>query len=566
MGDDCKDSRELQRQAARYRALVEHSSTAVLEYDYNSGELFVDPLIKKYISNDLSALSPTNLTPLKNVVYLPDVKAIRYCIEQLVSARASKSACDVRLYTVNHTYEWFRVMFSVSRDDDGTKQFALVTLQNINEEVTNRKKLEFLVTHDPLTKILSKDAFENEVRGMVDAFPDTDFIIIRMDIERFHMVNQLFGQGEGDKMLKFIAVRIQEAAEIMETAVYGRLAADQFAICVPYVSEQVREMMDYLQTTATQYPLDYEIVLAFGLYVIDDRTVSVHTMLDRALQALKTIKGQYERHYAYHGTNLLKEENEEHFILNNMERAIYNQEFHVFLQPKVNTKTGELVGAEALVRWVHPERGIILPGAFIPVFERNGFITKIDYYVWEHTCMIIRRWLDQKMKVVPVSVNLSLVDVYNPKLSDVITQLVDKYLLPHELIEFEITESSFISDAMLVDIFARSMRSRFFKMLMDDFGSGYSSLNSLKDIDVDVLKLDMRFLSTSIHNERGLRILEHIVQMAKSIDIAVIAEGVETEAQRDILINLGCDYAQGFLFGRPAPVDDYERDWLSRLN
>ena len=285
-------------------------------------------------------------------------------------------------------------------------------------------------------------------------------------------------------------------------------------------------------------------------------------MLDRAAHAEKTVNGNYLKCFAYYDNELRKKDDDERFVINSMESAIVNREFEVFLQPKVRISTGKIVGSESLIRWRHPERGLIYPGSFIPAFERNGFIMKLDCYVWEETCKIIRRWLDEGKKVQPVSVNLSRVDLYNPKLVENILQIVNKYGVPHRLFEVELTESAFISDMTQFTNLISNISALDFSILLDDFGSGYSSLNILKDIEVDVLKLDMKFLSKNVETQRGSNILKHIINMAKSIDLPVIVEGVENRKQADLLVRLGCEYAQGYLFGKPVPVPDFEQSFM----
>ena len=302
-----------------------------------------------------------------------------------------------------------------------------------------------------------------------------------------------------------------------------------------------------------------EFRISFGLYIIDEPAVPVDTMLDRAAHAQRSIKGNYMRHKAYYDDKLRSQESEQRFVLNEMAKALSQGQFQVYYQPKVRMTNRALVGAEALVRWAHPQRGLLSPQLFIPIFEKNGFIMALDSFVWHSVCSDLRRWLDEGRKVPPVSVNVSRVDLYNPRLVDVIVSVADKFNLPRHLLELELTESSFISDTQRLSQVTEELRGAGFSILMDDFGSGYSSLNALNDIDVDVLKLDMAFLSKSVETLRGTSILRDTIHMAKNIGLAVLAEGVETEGHRQKLLSLGCNYAQGYLFSRPVTVAEYER-------
>ena len=546
----------------RCRTIIAQSNTLVFEHNYDTGTTTIDPLVSKNIPGNFSNFSFEDPTPLKVVIYRPDWNVFLHFFNKTAQDGSVGVSCNVRVFTKRRAYEWFRVGISVFKDADGNKRSAIMTLNNINEEVVSKQELEFRIKRDPLTKMPNRETFEREACEMLKAHPQSRFVVIHVDIERFHMVNYLFGTEEGDKLLKFVAVRIQEAVESGDCATYCRIGGDRYALCLPYDRDSVENVVDSLQNGVRGYSLDYDIVLSFGLYVVDDPTMSIHTMLARALQAQHTVKGKYVTHCAYYDTALLRKENSEHFIIDNMERALSGREFEVYLQPKICMKSGSLEGAEALVRWRHPEKGLMQPGSFIPIFERNGFVMKVDAFVWEECCRHLRKRLDQGLPVVPVSANVSRVDLYNPRLPATILEVVEKYRIPHNLMQFELTESAFTSDLMLLTHLTQELRKRGFTILMDDFGSGYSSLNALKDIDVNVLKLDIRFLSLNSHGEKGINILRHTIEMAKSIDLEVIAEGVETEEQRATLLDIGCEHAQGYLFSAPLPLDNFEKKWL----
>ena len=548
----------------RCRKIIEHSNTLVFEYNYDTDETMIDPLVAHHIPGDLHLFTFSDPTPLKTVIYRPDWNGFLNFFRKTQQEGTSDSYYNIRIFTTRRAYEWYHVVISTISDKNGVRRKAIMTLNNINDEIVSKQELEFRIKKDPLTKMPNSDTFERETSELINEQQDIDFVIMRIDIERFHMVNYLFGTDEGDKLIKYLAVRIQEAAENGEYFTYCHMDADQFALCVQYDPDLIGKMVSGLQNSVKDYSLDYEVVLAFGLYIVEDRSMSIHTMLARALQAQRTIKGKYVTHHAYYDTKLLRKESEEHFIVDNMRRGLANNEFQVYVQPKVNMRTDELEGAEALVRWYHPEKGLLPPGQFVPIFERNGFVMKIDEFVWESTCKHLRRRLDTGKKIVPISANVSRVDLFNPQLPSTILAIVEKYSIPHELIQFELTESAFTTDIMLLTNLTRELRKRGFVILMDDFGSGYSSLNALKEIDVNVLKLDIRFLSFSTKNEKGLNILRHTIEMADSIGLSVIAEGVETEEQRRTLVSIGCDHAQGFLFSKPISVQEFEAKWLDK--
>lgn len=246
-------------------------------------------------------------------------------------------------------------------------------------------------------------------------------------------------------------------------------------------------------------------------------------------------------------------------IINSMNTALLDGQFIIYIQPKYDLSTKLPAGGEALVRWKLPDGSMNSPGEFIPVFEKNGFITKLDLYVWEEVCIIIRRWLDEGRKVSPISVNISRVDLYNPKLAETLIELTEKYNIPPRLFNLELTESAYIDNPAVISQTIMKLQQEGFVIMMDDFGSGYSSLNFLKDINVDVLKIDMKFLSNTAIPGRGESIIASVVRMAKWLDIPVIAEGVETKRQADFLHSIGCEYCQGYYFAKPMPVQEYEK-------
>lgn len=242
-----------------------------------------------------------------------------------------------------------------------------------------------------------------------------------------------------------------------------------------------------------------------------------------------------------------------------MEKALKNREFVMYLQPKFSISRNEMIGAEALVRWVHPEKGMLAPLDFIPLFEQNGFVIKMDQYIWEEACRTIRDWMDQGVTPVPISVNMSRRHLRDHDFVDVLNHLVEKYRIPKHFLEIELTET--IQENELSTEIER-LKENGYKLLMDDFGSGFSSLNMLKNTKFDVLKMDRGFLRNFIGSERGQRIVEHTIRMSRDIGLDLIAEGVETKEQALFLQGCGCDTAQGFYYAKPMPLDEFNACWM----
>ena len=420
------------------------------------------------------------------------------------------------------------------------------------------EKLRYLADYDVLTGIFNKNRFREETIRMLSEYPDEKFAFVRMDIDRFQLINVFYGTTTGDEVLKFVAESVKEYVAKFEKVTYGRMEADVFAVCLPY--EHLKEAQDhiyFIRNHFKRYPLEYDIVPAFGVYVIEDKTLPIEIMLDRAKLAAKTIKGQYMNNYAFYTDDIGLALEEEQQIVNEMANALEAEQFVVYFQPKYNVKSRQPVGAEALVRWEHPEMGMISPGKFIPIFEKNGFITKLDYFVWNRVCFMLKGWLEAGEKPNPISVNVSRVNLFNPNIVRIICELVDSYEVPRELLQLELTESAYADATVAMKEKVQKLRDEGFQVLMDDFGSGYSSLNVLKDIEVDVLKIDMRFFESTEVGGRGENIVASVVRMAKWLDIPTIAEGVEKEEQVEFLKNIGCEYVQGYYFAKPMPAYAY---------
>ncbi|MEG0780512.1 MAG: EAL domain-containing protein, partial [Oscillospiraceae bacterium] len=421
-------------------------------------------------------------------------------------------------------------------------------------QLTALKQLKYLAEYDALTGIYNKTKFFDATRKMIDASRGENFVFLRFDVDRFQLINSFFGTAEGDKLLIYIAERMAADAKKCEKATYGRIESDVVALCVPYEREQVEAMVRASKKTLAQFNVNYDIVPSIGIYVIDDPALPIEEMYNRATLAAKTCKGNYVEFYAYYNESMSAVLTNEQAITNEMNFALEHGQFEIYLQPKYNIHTNLPCGAEALVRWMHPTKGMIAPAGFIPVFERNGFITRLDYYVWEQACRCLQGWIAQGILPYPLSVNVSRVNIYNPHLVEMLLELVGRYGLEPRLLQLELTESAYTDNPAAMKKTMAQLQKHGFVILMDDFGSGYSSLALLKDILIDMLKIDMRFLSVSEFPGRGENIIASILRMAKWLKIPVIAEGAETREQVEFLRSVGCDYVQGYYYARPMPV------------
>ena len=431
------------------------------------------------------------------------------------------------------------------------------TYRSVNQGKLNGVVVDYLATYDELTGIYNKQAFYAKTKEMLLDNPDKNFDLLRINIERFKVLNDLFGESTGDKLLRYIGKFLKEIN--LPLCVSGRLYADNFVVCYEAGKGDSRRMINTLQMVADSFAINNRTILSFGLYRIDDKTLPVSVMCDRANMALWKAKGNFKNPYCEYDEKMRQQVLKEQKIINAMEMAIQNKEFTLYLQPKYDIEKGTIIGAEALVRWISLENGFISPGDFIPVFENNGFVYEVDKFIWEESCRYLRKWLDEGREVHPISVNVSRIDLYTPKLVQHLVNLREKYQLPSQYLELEITESAYTEDPEQIITITSQLREAGFVILMDDFGTGYSSLNMLKDIQIDVLKLDMGFLKSSDYSAKGGNILTAILKMAESLKMQTIAEGVETKEQVEFLKSIGCRYVQGFYYSKPLPVGEFEK-------
>lgn len=424
------------------------------------------------------------------------------------------------------------------------------------------ERLKYLEEFDKLTGIYNKDFFITQTRNMLNSSPkEQKFAIVRFDVTHFSMINSFYGLEEGDGVLEYMAEALRyEKEEYNDEIVFGRIGADDFAFTIPFKEEsEIYDTIDNIREFIGGYELSFNIVLIFGVYIITDRDQNVEAMLDNANTAAKGIKGNYINTVAFYDERVSAKRIEEQEIANDMKQALKEEQFVVFLQPKYNAEAGLPCGAEALIRWKHPQKGMIPPGKFIPVFESNGFVEPIDHYMWEHVCMLLRKWIDSGKTPNPVSVNVSRVNLFNPHIVEEICALTSKYDIPRKLLQLEITESAYTDNEDYILSVINSFHAAGFTILMDDFGSGYSSLNVLKDMNVDVLKIDMKFFGKTQNTSRAETIISSVVRMAKWLNIATVAEGVETREQVEFLKGIGCLTIQGYYYAKPMPVEEYEK-------
>ncbi len=412
-----------------------------------------------------------------------------------------------------------------------------------------------LLKKDALTGLLNKEGFYHNVHVTLSDNPQTEYDLIVMDLDRFKLINDTYGVKEGNKLLKYVADELSAYTDDKD-GVCARANADQFMILMARDEKARTGLMDCMCEKLNHFPVSMKIRCKFGIYEIDDRTLEPSAMCDRAILAVREIKGKYDALFSYYDDKLRKQMLLEQQIMDDMEGALTEGQFQVYLQPKVNLDKERIGGAEALVRWIHPVHGFMSPGDFIPVFEKNGFITELDTFVWEKTCGIIEGWIKNGLGWVPVSVNVSRKDIYSADLPLLLKDMIDRHGLKPEMLHLEITETAYTEDSnQLVEV-VDELRALGFIIEMDDFGSGYSSLNMISELPINILKLDMKFMQSKQKPEDMKNIMRFVIELAKTMKLSVIAEGVETKEQVSMLKELGCDFAQGYFYSRPVPADN----------
>ena len=419
---------------------------------------------------------------------------------------------------------------------------------------------KYKASHDSLTGLLNRDQFYEDVHDMVNKYPDTTFYLICSNIKDFKFINEIFGMEKGNQVLiKQAKLMVSNPSE---RTICARLMNDRFALCLPREEFDEKRVADSIEELQREFTGNsFHLHTYIGVYEIRDRDEAVRVMVDKANIAADTIKNDFDCCVAYYDGHLLEISIEQRRLLGEFEPALQKDEFAMYLQPQVNCD-GVAKGAEALVRWVHPSRGILTPYAFIDILENAGLIYKLDLYIWEKAAQKLAEWKEKGYGSYHISVNISTKDFYIIDIYETFTGLISKYDIPASKLHLEITETTLMTDFEKNMNIIHKLQDVGFRVEIDDFGSGYSSLNMLKDISADVLKIDMGFLRESENEVKGQDILESIITLASKIGMDVITEGVETKKQLDMLTMMGCHEFQGYYFSKPVPVSEFEEKYL----
>ncbi len=378
-----------------------------------------------------------------------------------------------------------------------------------------------------------------------------------LDFANFSTLNEFCGRDAGDGLLNCTADALREQKEKRGHTVISQFRADTFGLLTAFehVSELV-EIVEQLDERISEYKVAYKVMPAFGICIADTPTMSVSIMRDYATLALNTIKGKFYAKYAFFDAKMRRNRLINKMVENDIIKALAEAQLVPFIQPKVDMEDGSIVGGEALVRWCHPEKGMVMPGDFMPVLERNGLIIDVDICVWKQVFQFVGERLAQGKEVVPISINISRQHVFDRTFKDCLVEFSKEYNVPSSLIVLELTESGFLEENEKMYEHMEYLKSQGFTLSMDDFGTGCSTMMMLKSQQMDEIKIDRGFI-IDIDNPKSQSILSHTISMLQDLDVDIIVEGVENDEQRDYLLECGCSKAQGFLYYKAMPVNEF---------
>lgn len=527
--------------------VMDNINTGIIIMDDNDTCIYINDFVKKMLN-----------------VSSPDDSAVTEIIEKYSEGSALSEKAPFE-HDIEHlqgskaSYYKFNFSFIGDQNRNFLGSYFLITDTTEENERTNREIFEN--THDKLTGLYNKEYFYRKAEELLEKTEDQQYIMICSDINDFKLINDLYGIATGDRILKKYAEFLSSHTDSNE--VYCRYEADKFALLCPkssYREEKIIQLQNEVFQGSNISSL--ATYCNIGVYEIDDPNISISIMCDRAFSAIETIKNNYDVHIAWYDSKLRSSILREQELISQLSDAMDSNQIMMYLQPRASMDK-KILGSEALVRWIHPENGIISPAEFIPIFEKQGYIGQLDKFIWRKACQKLYEWKEQGREDLYISINISPKDFYLLDVEDELTKLISEFNIQPKNLKLEITEGAIMIDIdRQIQIF-ENLRSKGFIIELDNFGSGYASLNMIKDVPVDVLKLDMKFLKVPKNPERGRIITRQIIDMAKNLGIQVLAEGVETLDELQFLKEAGCNMFQGFLLEAPIDIAKFERLYMN---
>ena len=535
------------------KGLVEKTLSLVVD-DMNSGIICFDFQGKCIYANGLA----------KDLFEAGDDLKIFEKYLQIWIERRHMEGENASTWTEGHIYKdgeiYIKAEFKKILDDNNMLIGYYFCMSDRTNEIEKYRSAVYRADHDNLTGIYTREKFYDKVNEVIHINPNIKRLIICTKINNFQMINDLFGIEMGDEVLK-------QQAEILKEKggteyVYGRLIGDKFAICVPKDLFDIDSFIEKNTKIGNIYHDKlFGVSINIGIYEITDIDEPISEMCDKAYIAIEGIKENNDCNVAYFDSTILSEVNYERDLIKDFETAIVEGQFKINLQPRVSDE-GNIKGAEALVRWEHPQKGLIMPREFIKVFEKKGLIYRLDGWVWEQSVIQLRKWKDKGREDLYISINISAKDFFYLDVYKMLTGFVNKYDVNPNNLRLEITENVLMTETEGKLNVLSALRKYGFKIEMDDFGGGYSSLNILKSTYVDNIKFDLQFIKEGMDNEKNVAVLDATALLAKNLGKGLIVEGVETKEEVETLIEHGCEMFQGFYFSKPLSVEMFENKFL----
>ncbi len=548
----------------RYRYALKATGTLVIEYDRSNKTYFYDPQIFHSLAGNYDHRALWQILLDDGVADPLDVNALKALAVNLANDKSRESVeRRLRLKTLGGDRQWYKVLILKMREEGAGPGKFLVTLNNINSEMQATERLRYQAEFDELTGIHNKMTFCRLTQELAASDSDTRYVLIRWNIEQFKLINDLYGQKAGDEVLLAMANTLSRSLPALGTC--GRLVNDHFATCFPKEFLEIDRLMKQVKNGLAGVGVSHGIEITAGIYEIDDVTVPVVQMCDRANLALQTVKGSFQRHSAVYDSSLREAMLQEQEIRSEMGTALDACQFEIFFQPICSYAQGRPVGAEALVRWNHPRKGMLLPGVFLPLFEESGLVAQLDRYVWEKACWWQKERREAGKPDLPISVNMSRTSLYNPDVCNDLLAPIQKYGLSPELCCIEIAETAYHDSPQQLLSTVQRLQKAGIKIIMDSFCDGCPSFSTLRDIPLNGMKVDMKCLSDYDDGGKARTMLMSVLRMARWLNIPVTAKRVETTEQLVLLAGIGCDWAQGRCYAEPMPVEQFDEFLMKEM-
>lgn len=537
-----------------YQTVVSQLRTIVFECNYEKKTFYTSPLFKeKFGIEEITNIDFLQDKQTRSLIYEGDIDTYRMLFR---NREDDFREVTCRLRERDGKLVWYRICVQFIHDEAGKLIRVIGTLKDVDEVTKSYEIIKYRSEYDTLTNIPNVNRFYADA-GQKIMEKEANYAIISFDIDKFKLINDLFGMVTGDDVLQHVADVLKKI--LPADALYCRVHSDMFFICISYGRRgEIIKLIEKLRKAIYRNEFAFDINTTYGIYLVTDTSIPINLMCDRATLAERTVKGSAMNFCAFYDEQYREEILKTTEIEQDMNLAISDKQFVMYLQPKYNLVTGKICGAEVLARWKHPVKGLIQPNDFIPLFERNGFILRLDEYMWEEACKTLANWRAEGKEPVPLSVNISRYHIKYNDLVSVWKRLIKKYDIPTSYLTLEITETFFYDSEDLYKVL-ENLQNMGFRLEVDDFGAGYSSLNMIRQIPVDTIKIDKDFLDKKMTTEKGKIVISHTIAMAKDLKLGVVAEGVETKEHVDFLKSSSCDVAQGFFFAKPMPLEEFNR-------